>query len=204
MATPAGGAPSSASRYRHSLVGPRTLVVGISQSGETADTVAALTDAKRAGAPTVGVVNVPGSAIARLVDGVLATHAGPEIGVASTKAFTTQLAGLYLLAIKLGRVKGTLSAKEAQAHLEKLSEVPKLVEHVLKTLRWFTLAESLGGVESLIEHPAIMTHASIPADRRARMGINDGLIRLSVGIEALADLRADLEHALTVAFPARV
>ena len=85
-------------RYRQPIVGPKTLVVGISQSGETADTVAALQEAKRQGARTVGVVNVPGSAIARMVDGVLATHAGPEVGVASTKAFTTQLVVLALFA----------------------------------------------------------------------------------------------------------
>ncbi len=85
-------------RYRSPLVDRRVLVVGISQSGETADTVAALKEAQRLGARTVGVVNVPGSAIARMVDGVLATHAGPEVGVASTKAFTTQLVGLALFA----------------------------------------------------------------------------------------------------------
>ena len=88
------------------IVGPETLVVGISQSGETADTVAALQEAKRLGARTVGVVNVPGSAIARMVDGVLATHAGPEIGVASTKAFTTQLVALALFAHYVGRARG--------------------------------------------------------------------------------------------------
>ena len=85
-------------RYRSPVVDRRILVVGISQSGETADTVAALKEAQRLGARTVGVVNVPGSAIARMVDGVLATHAGPEIGVASTKAFTTQLVALALFA----------------------------------------------------------------------------------------------------------
>jgi glucosamine--fructose-6-phosphate aminotransferase (isomerizing) len=85
-------------RYRLPVVDRRILVVGISQSGETADTVAALKEAQRLGARTVGVVNVPGSAIARMVDGVLATHAGPEIGVASTKAFTTQLVALALFA----------------------------------------------------------------------------------------------------------
>ena len=86
-------------RYRAPLVDSKTLVLGISQSGETADTVAALKEAKRLGGRTVGVVNVPGSAIARLVDGVLATHAGPEVGVASTKAFTTQLVALVLFAL---------------------------------------------------------------------------------------------------------
>jgi glucosamine--fructose-6-phosphate aminotransferase (isomerizing) len=85
-------------RYRSPIVGPECLVIGISQSGETADTVAALQEAKRLGARTVGVVNVPGSTISRLVDGVLATHAGPEVGVASTKAFSTQLVVLALFA----------------------------------------------------------------------------------------------------------
>ncbi len=85
-------------RYRSPIVGPDCLVIGISQSGETADTVAALQEAKRLGARTVGVVNVPGSTISRLVDGVLATHAGPEVGVASTKAFSTQLVVLALFA----------------------------------------------------------------------------------------------------------
>jgi glucosamine--fructose-6-phosphate aminotransferase (isomerizing) len=115
---------SSEFRYRRSLVGPRTLVVGISQSGETADTVAALTDAKRAGAPTVGVVNVPGSAIARLVDGVLATHAGPEIGVASTKAFTTQLVALALLAYYAREARGLGSLEPADPFLAGLAHLP--------------------------------------------------------------------------------
>src|SRR5215471_4286624 len=88
-------------RYRRPVVDGKTLTVGISQSGETADTVAALSEARRAGSPIVAIVNVPGSQIARMADGVLETHAGPEIGVASTKAFTTQLAVLLLLAAKL-------------------------------------------------------------------------------------------------------
>jgi len=101
-------------RYRSPILDGRTLVVGVSQSGETADTVAALQEARRLGARTVGVVNVPGSAIARLVDGVLATHAGPEIGVASTKAFTTQLVALALFAhyVKAARDGGRLDPKD--------------------------------------------------------------------------------------------
>ena len=93
-------------RYRHPVVDARTLTVGISQSGETADTVAALSEARRAGAPIGAIVNVPGSQIARMADAVFATHAGPEIGVASTKAFTTQLAVLFLLAAKLRESRG--------------------------------------------------------------------------------------------------
>jgi glucosamine--fructose-6-phosphate aminotransferase (isomerizing) len=101
-------------RYRAPILNGKTLVIGISQSGETADTVAALQEAKRLGARTVGVVNVPGSAIARLVDGVLATHAGPEIGVASTKAFSTQLVALALFShyVKAARDGGRLDPKD--------------------------------------------------------------------------------------------
>src|SRR5262249_22689636 len=93
-------------RYRRPVVGPKTLTIGISQSGETADTVAALHEARRAGSPVAAIVNVPGSQIARMADAVFSTHAGPEIGVASTKAFTTQLAVLYLLAAKLRASRG--------------------------------------------------------------------------------------------------
>src|SRR5215831_17855697 len=93
-------------RYRRPVVGAKTLTIGISQSGETADTVAALGEARRAGSPIGAIVNVPGSQIARMADAVFSTHAGPEIGVASTKAFTTQLAVLYLLAAKLRASRG--------------------------------------------------------------------------------------------------
>jgi glucosamine--fructose-6-phosphate aminotransferase (isomerizing) len=111
-------------RYRRPVVGPKTLTIGISQSGETADTVAALNEARRAGSPVGAIVNVPGSQIARMADAVFSTHAGPEIGVASTKAFTTQLAVLYLLAAKLRASRGlvpVLSEEErhALAHLPK-------------------------------------------------------------------------------------
>jgi len=109
-------------RYRSPVVDARTLTVGISQSGETADTVAALSEARRAGSPIAAIVNAPGSQIARMADSVLATHAGPEIGVASTKAFTTQLAVLFLLAAKLRESRGlarglTSGERAALAHL---------------------------------------------------------------------------------------
>ncbi len=119
-------------RYRAPIVGPRTLVVGISQSGETADTVAALQEAKRQGAPTVGVVNVPGSAIARLVDGVLATHAGPEIGVASTKAFTTQLVALALLAYYAKGVRTGVPLEPADPFLVSLGRLPAAMRKALE------------------------------------------------------------------------
>jgi glucosamine--fructose-6-phosphate aminotransferase (isomerizing) len=109
-------------RYRRPVVDARTLTVGISQSGETADTVAALAEARRAGSPLAAIVNAPGSQIARMADAVIPTHAGPEIGVASTKAFTTQLAVLFLLAAKLRESRGgtrgvTDSERRALSHL---------------------------------------------------------------------------------------
>jgi len=119
-------------RYRDPLLDQNTLCVAVSQSGETADTLGSFREAKARGARGLAICNVVGSAIAREADDVLYTHAGPEIGVASTKAFTTQLAAFFLLAVRLGRLRGTLSAEKAQRHLQALIEVPMLVERVLK------------------------------------------------------------------------
>jgi len=119
-------------RYRDPVVGPRVLCLAVSQSGETADTLAAVKEAKRRGARAVAICNVVGSAIPRECDGTLYTHAGPEIGVASTKAFTTQLAALFLLAVKLGRLRGTLTAEQAVGHLEALRQVPLWMEQVIR------------------------------------------------------------------------
>ncbi len=118
-------------RYRQPVIDESTLVIPISQSGETADTLAALREARRLGAGSLAIVNVVGSAIAREADHVLYTHAGPEIGVASTKCFTTQLTALILIAIRLGRLRGTLDSGQARAHLENLSKVPGHVEEIL-------------------------------------------------------------------------
>ncbi len=118
-------------RYRDPLVTKGQLAVAISQSGETLDTLAAMREAKRRGATTMTLCNAVGSAMTREADFTVLTNAGPEIGVASTKAFTTQLIGLYLLAIKLGRQRGTLSQAQAQAHLTALAGVPKVVEETL-------------------------------------------------------------------------
>jgi glucosamine--fructose-6-phosphate aminotransferase (isomerizing) len=119
-------------RHRDPVVGPRTMVLAISQSGETADTLAAVKEAKRRGARAFAICNVVGSAIPRECEGTLHTHAGPEIGVASTKAFTTQLAALFLLAVKLGRLRGTLSAEAARAQLEALVRIPHQMDEVLR------------------------------------------------------------------------
>jgi glucosamine--fructose-6-phosphate aminotransferase (isomerizing) len=119
-------------RYRDPIVESSHLAIAISQSGETADTLAAFKEAKARGAMSLALCNVIGSAMTREADITILTNAGPEIGVASTKAFTTQLVGLYLLAVKLGRMRGTLTVKAAQDHLTALTEIPKMIEDVLK------------------------------------------------------------------------
>jgi glucosamine--fructose-6-phosphate aminotransferase (isomerizing) len=119
-------------RYRDPLVNERTLTVLISQSGETADTLAALREAAGKGGRTVAICNAVESSIARESDGVIYTHAGPEIGVASTKAFTTQLVALYMLALYLGRGRKTLSAERCRALIEPLLALPRLMEQVLE------------------------------------------------------------------------
>ena len=121
-------------RYRQPLVGAGTLAVGISQSGETADTLAAFREAVGRGATGVAICNVQGSMLTREAAGTLLTHAGPEIGVASTKAFTSQLVALGLLALQLGRLKGTLSADACREHLVGLTRVPHLMEQSLAGL----------------------------------------------------------------------
>jgi glucosamine--fructose-6-phosphate aminotransferase (isomerizing) len=118
-------------RYRDPLVGPRTLCLAVSQSGETADTLAAVKEARKRGARAMAICNVVGSALTRECQGTLHTHAGPEIGVASTKAYTTQLAALFLLAVKLGRLRGALTAEAARAQLEALRQIPLQMEQVV-------------------------------------------------------------------------
>jgi glucosamine--fructose-6-phosphate aminotransferase (isomerizing) len=118
-------------RYRDPLLQAGDLFIAISQSGETADTLAAVREARRQGARVVAICNVVGSALARESDGVLYTHAGPEIGVASTKAFTAQLTALYLLALHLGRVRGAVSAEEGKAWLDRFVTLPTHVKRLL-------------------------------------------------------------------------
>lgn len=118
-------------RYRNPVVDGDTLVLVISQSGETADTLAALREARRQGARCIAICNVLDSSIAREADGVIYTHAGPEIGVASTKAFVTQLSALYLLTIRLGRARGSIAQEQGRTLLEELVRLPGLIEAVL-------------------------------------------------------------------------
>jgi glucosamine--fructose-6-phosphate aminotransferase (isomerizing) len=119
-------------RYRNPVVNDRTLMLLISQSGETADTLAALREGKARGARNVAICNAVDSSIAREANGVIYTHAGPEIGVASTKAFVTQLAALYLFTIKLGRIIGRIDRAQGQAMIAALVKVPALLEKTLE------------------------------------------------------------------------
>ena len=119
-------------RYRSPIVAPNTLAVIITQSGETADTLAALREAKRGGAASIAICNVLGSMATRETDGTIYTHAGPEIGVASTKAFTSQLVALYLLALRMGQVRGALTTEASKPHVDALLQLPLLLEQTLK------------------------------------------------------------------------
>ncbi|MCK5351580.1 glutamine--fructose-6-phosphate transaminase (isomerizing), partial [bacterium] len=119
-------------RYRNPIIGNRTLAVAISQSGETADTLAAVRECREKGASILSICNVVGSMITRESDAVLYTHAGPEIGVASTKAFTTQIVCLILLAVYLGRRRGFLDADRAQEILDSLYMLPHHVESIME------------------------------------------------------------------------
>ena len=119
-------------RYREVVVEEGTLAIAISQSGETIDTLEALREAKRRGARSLGVINAKGSTLTREVEDVLYIHAGPEIGVASTKAYTAMLAAMALLALFLGRARGTLSKEEAQSLIREMRKLPRLVEEALE------------------------------------------------------------------------
>ncbi len=120
-------------QYANPATSSHELTIVITQSGETSDTIAAMLAAAANGSKTIAIVNVPESPIAKKADSVIVTHAGPEIAIASTKAFTAQLAVLFMLAVYLGELRGTLSRDAAQAHLKELRELPAKIEAVLKT-----------------------------------------------------------------------
>jgi glutamine---fructose-6-phosphate transaminase (isomerizing) len=138
-------------RYRDPIVGPETLVIAVSQSGETADTIGAVKTARLKGCPILAITNVVGSALAREATGTLYMHAGPEIGVASTKAFSTMIVSCYLFALWLGRQRGAIGAEDVKKRIQDLVEVPRLVE---KTLELDThvagLARHLSGVSDFL------------------------------------------------------
>lgn len=122
-------------RYRNPIVDKNTLVIIVSQSGETADTLAALRESKKRGAKILAIVNVVGSSIAREADDVIYTWAGPEIAVASTKAYTTQLAVMYLLAIKLGLLTKNLPMSRARNLIKELKEIPAKIDSLIGSLK---------------------------------------------------------------------
>ena len=119
--------------YCRPVIGPHELTILITQSGETADTIGALEAAAAKGSKTLAVCNVAGSLIAKRADAVIYTHAGPELAVASTKAFTAQLAALFLFAVFFGEVRGTLSRDAARHHISELLAIPEKLSRVLKT-----------------------------------------------------------------------
>jgi len=131
-------------RYRNPIIDKNTLLVAITQSGETADTLAAMREARKLGAKAIAICNVVGSTAAREADGVLYTHAGPEIGVASTKAFTAQLTALYLLALHIGSVRGTLGPEAVKKYIEELVKIPVKAEKLL-----LDVEEGMAGVAKL-------------------------------------------------------
>ena len=131
-------------RYRDPIIPPNTLTVVISQSGETADTLAALREATQKGSKTLAICNVVGSMITREASGTLLTHAGPEIGVASTKAFTSQITALLILGMHLGQVRGTLNSQASCTLVQELAQIPGKLEHVLsETTIYEELAQAL-------------------------------------------------------------
>ena len=122
-------------RYRNPIVAANELTIVITQSGETADTLAALREARRRGASSIAVCNVVGSMATREADGTVYTHAGPEIGVASTKAFTSQLVALHLLALYIAQLRGSLALEDVRQHIGELLQIPQILERTVKASR---------------------------------------------------------------------
>ena len=138
-------------RYRDPILYPDDVVIAISQSGETADTIAAINIAKEKGAFVYGICNVVGSTISRITDTGCYTHAGPEIGVASTKAFTTQITVIALIGLYLGKAKGTLSRSAYQAYVTELENIPQKVERILTSQAFIeTVAQSFEAAQNCI------------------------------------------------------
>jgi glucosamine--fructose-6-phosphate aminotransferase (isomerizing) len=138
-------------RYRDPIIEPHTLTIVISQSGETADTLAAQREAKQKGSQTLAICNVVGSMITREANGTLITHAGPEIGVASTKAFTSQLTALLLLGMYLGQVRGTLTPEASIQLTQEMVQIPGKLEHILQhTEKYQHLAKLLSKAQDFL------------------------------------------------------
>src|SRR5262249_53891480 len=118
-------------RYRNPIVDDKTLIIVITQSGETADTIAALRKAKESGCRVLAVCNVHGSMVTRESHGTILTHAGPEIGVASTKAFTSQMVALYIFTLYFAQLRGTITLEESRKYISDLMEIPVKIEALL-------------------------------------------------------------------------
>ncbi len=153
-------------RYRDAPVGPETLVIAVSQSGETADTLGAVKAAQLKGCPILAITNVVGSALSREATGTLSMHAGPEIGVASTKAFTAMIVAAYLVALWLGRQREAISGEDVRKRLRDLVEIPRLVEQTLELEpRIATLARHLSAAQNFLflgrgyQHPIALEGA---------------------------------------------
>ncbi|MGH7368487.1 MAG: glutamine--fructose-6-phosphate transaminase (isomerizing) [Candidatus Rokuibacteriota bacterium] len=157
-------------RYRDPIVGPDTLVVAVSQSGETADTLGAAKVARQRGAPVIAITNVVGSALAREAGGVIYTHAGPEIGVASTKTFTATLTASYLLALALGLGRGFLAPDEGRKRIAELLEIPRLM------------------AEALSAQPAAQDLAAVLADHRSFLYLGRG-VHYPIALEGALKLK---------------
>ncbi|HJM15882.1 MAG TPA: glutamine--fructose-6-phosphate transaminase (isomerizing), partial [Flavobacteriales bacterium] len=138
-------------RYRNPIINENDIVLAISQSGETADTLAALELAKEKGATILGVCNVVGSSIARFTDAGCYTHAGPEIGVASTKAFTTQVVVLTLMALKIAKIKGTITNTDYHTLITELELIPEKIEKVLRSDKLIKkISDEFAGVNNFL------------------------------------------------------
>ena len=147
-------------RYRDAIVGPRTLVIAVSQSGETADTIGAVKAARGKGCPVIAITNVMGSALAREATAVVSMHAGPEIGVASTKAFVTMLVALALVGLWLGPARGALPPRDVAASVAALVELPSLVEKTLEVdAAMAALAREVAGARDVLYLGRGLQHA---------------------------------------------
>ena len=177
-------------RYRDPVVGPDDLVIAISQSGETADTLAAVKEARQRGSQVLAICNVVDSAIPRASQGALYTHAGPEIGVASTKCFTAQLSALALVSIYLGRRTGTLAAEAANWMVQELSSVPTKMSEALESLG--DMADLAAAVQGRQGLPVPGPRHQLPDRARGRAEVEGDLLHPRRGLRRRRDeARAD-------------
>ena len=180
-------------RYRNPIVDERTLMLVISQSGETADTLAAAREARELGATVLGIVNVVGSTIAREAQGGIYLHAGPEIGVASTKAFTSQVVALTLFTVRMARLRGVMSAERGREILHALTELPDKVEQVLELND--AIRELAPHLQECIQLPVPRPRLQLPDRARGRAQAERDQLHPRGGTACRRDeARADRTH----------